>query len=62
MRELTEEQLKQMDDVFNEPLSDRGKDRPDDYNPPERIEGEDLLDYLVRVDAYNAGYREHERD
>ena len=54
---LTNKQKKQMDNVFDEPLSDRGKNRPEDYNPPERKEGEDLISYLDRVDAYDAGYK-----
>jgi len=57
MRELTEEQKKQMDDVFNEPLSDRGKTPPKDYNPPKRKEGEGYNEYMARVIAYDAEYR-----
>ncbi len=52
----TEKQKKQMDDVFNKSLSDRNKKIPDDYNPPEKQEGESFADFLPRLDAYNAGY------
>ena len=56
MRELTEEQKKQMDDVFNEPLSDRKKNVPADYKPPLKGKDESIEDYFARLDAYDAEY------
>jgi len=53
MRELTEQQKKQMDDIFYEPLSDRGKKPPKDYNPPVKGKDEDIKEYLKRLDNYN---------
>lgn len=52
----TEEQLIEMDNVFNEPLSDRSKKVPEDYKPPHWLIEESIQEYLKRLDKYNFHY------
>ena len=49
--ELTEEQLQQMNDVFNQPLSDRSGKKP-----PVFQEGESIQEFVKRFDNYNFQY------
>jgi hypothetical protein len=58
----TEEQLIEMDNVFNEPLSDRSKPVPEDWNPPKQLRGEDIKLSLERLDNYNAHYHARGKD
>ena len=57
---LTKKQRKQIDRVFDAPLSDREK-LPKGYNPPDKLDGETMEMYLARLDAYNAGYYSKKR-
>ena len=62
MHKLTEEQKIEMDNVFNEPLSDRSKPVPEDYNPPYQLEGEAAEKFLKRLYNYSSGVYAGEQD